>query len=96
MAARAGLDVISYCVDLAQHGVYSGEMLEYGNVRLRTEDLPIERIKDGARLPRNVSVPHPQGPPANVAPADEETAGSLTGTMTRSSIFDSLRHLSMP
>lgn len=54
VASKAGMDVIVYCVGLTQHGAYSEQMLEHGDVRLRTEHSPIERVKAGARLPKNV------------------------------------------
>lgn len=60
VAFKAGMDVITYCVGLTQHGVFLEQMLEYGGVRLRTEHLPIERVKAGARLPKNVYVARPQ------------------------------------
>jgi acetyl esterase/lipase len=54
VASKGGFERTPFLVSLTQHGVFAQEMLEYDGVKLRAEDLPLDRLKAGARLPKAV------------------------------------------
>jgi acetyl esterase/lipase len=54
VASKGGFERTSFLVALTQYGVFAQEMLEHNGVKLRTEDLPLERLKAGAKLPKAV------------------------------------------
>lgn len=54
VASKGELEITPYCVALTQNGVFFDEVLEYGGVRLTTQELPLERLRAGARLPKHV------------------------------------------
>ncbi|KAK4499629.1 hypothetical protein PRZ48_010147 [Zasmidium cellare] len=58
VASKGELEITPYCVSLAQNGIFNAEVFEYDGVRLTTNELPLERLKGGARLPKNVWIFH--------------------------------------
>jgi pimeloyl-ACP methyl ester carboxylesterase len=54
VASKGGFERTPFLVALTQHGLFGQEMFEYGGVKLRTEELPLERLKAGAKLPKAV------------------------------------------
>jgi pimeloyl-ACP methyl ester carboxylesterase len=54
VASKGGFERTPFLVSLTQHGAFAQEMLEHDGVKLRHEDLPLERLKAGAKLPKAV------------------------------------------
>lgn len=54
IASKGGFEITPYCVSLAQHGEFYAQMLNYGDAHVTSEHLPTERVRSGARLPRNM------------------------------------------
>ena len=54
VASKGGFERTPFLVALTQHGLFGQEMFEYEGVKLRPEDLPLERLKAGAKLPKAV------------------------------------------
>jgi len=54
VASKGGFEITPYCVSLAQHECFSQEMFEYDTAELGVAELPLERIRAGGRLPRNL------------------------------------------
>lgn len=54
VASKGGFEIIPFCVGLTQHGDFHTQMFEHGNAHLLPEHLPLERIRHGAKLPKNV------------------------------------------
>jgi hypothetical protein len=54
VASKGGFEITPFVVALTQHGLFVQEMLEYNGVKLQPKHLPLERLKDGARLPKAV------------------------------------------
>lgn len=54
VASQGGFDITPYAVALCQHGVFVSEMFEHGDAQLKPEHLPIERLRNGGRLPKNM------------------------------------------
>lgn len=52
--SKRNIDFTPFCVGLVQHGEFSKQMLEFGDTVLTTDELPIERVRNGGRLPKNV------------------------------------------
>lgn len=57
VASKGGFEITPYAVALAQHGDFVAQMLEYGSAHVQPEHLPIERLRNGGRLPKNMWVP---------------------------------------
>jgi acetyl esterase/lipase len=57
VASKGGFEITPFVVALTQHGLFAQEMLEHNDVKLQSEQLPLERLKAGARLPKAVYVP---------------------------------------
>lgn len=54
VASKGGFERTPFLVALTQHGLFGQELLEHDGVKLRSEDLPLERLKAGAKLPKAV------------------------------------------
>jgi acetyl esterase/lipase len=54
VVSKGGFDITPYCVSLTQYGHFTHEVLEHNGVKLSTAELPLERIKAGQKLPKNV------------------------------------------
>jgi acetyl esterase/lipase len=54
VASKGGFELTPFCVGLTQHGDFKPQMFEHDQVRLKMEDLPLERLRNGAKLPKNV------------------------------------------
>lgn len=54
VASKGGFEITPYAVGLAQHGDFFAQMFEHGAVKVEPQHLLIERVKNGARLPKNV------------------------------------------
>lgn len=54
VASKGELEITPYCVSLSQNGLFFSEVLEHNGVRLTINELPLERLEAGARLPKNV------------------------------------------
>jgi acetyl esterase/lipase len=52
VASKGGFEITPFVVALAQHGLFAQEMLEYNGVKLQLEQLPLERLRAGGRLPK--------------------------------------------
>jgi len=52
--SKGGLERVPFLVALTQHGLFTQEVFEYEGVKLRSEELPLERLKAGAKLPKAV------------------------------------------
>ncbi|KAM0715660.1 hypothetical protein Q7P37_009158 [Cladosporium fusiforme] len=58
VASKGGFEITPFVVSLTQHGLFASEMLEHGNAKLSSDHLPLERLKAGAKLPKNVWIGH--------------------------------------
>ncbi|KAK4953320.1 hypothetical protein LTR10_009029 [Elasticomyces elasticus] len=58
VASKGGFGITPYCVSLTQYGRFTDEVLEHNGVKLSTAELPLERIKAGEKLPKNVWIIH--------------------------------------
>lgn len=56
VASKGGFEVTPYAVALTQHGLFTSEMFEYRDAKLHTAHLPVERLRAGAKMPKNVYV----------------------------------------
>ena len=54
VASKGGFERTPFLVALTQHGLFGREMFEHDGVKLRTEELPLKRLKAGAKLPKAV------------------------------------------
>lgn len=54
VASKGGFERTPYLVALTQLGLFAQEMLEHDGVRLQSEQLPLERLDAGAKLPKAV------------------------------------------
>lgn len=54
IASKGGFEITPYAVGLCQHGEFFAQMLEYGDAHVTAEQLPIERVRSGEKLPKNV------------------------------------------
>jgi pimeloyl-ACP methyl ester carboxylesterase len=54
VASKGGFEIAPFVVALTQHGLFAQEMFEYNGVKLQSEQLPLERLRAGAVLPKAV------------------------------------------
>lgn len=54
VASKGGFEHTPFLVALTQRGLFSQEMLEHDKVKLQGDNLPLERLKTGAKLPKAV------------------------------------------
>jgi len=54
VASKGGLERVPALAALTQHGLFTQEIFEHDGVKLRSEDLPLERLRAGAKLPKAV------------------------------------------
>lgn len=54
VASKGGLERVPALVALTQYDLFTQEIFEHNGVKLRPEDLPLERLKAGAKLPKAV------------------------------------------
>ncbi|PVH97475.1 alpha/beta-hydrolase [Periconia macrospinosa] len=58
ISSKGGFEVTPFAVALTQHALFNEEMLEHNGVKLGTAQLPLERLKNGAKLPQHVWITH--------------------------------------
>ena len=54
VASKGGLERVPALVALTQHGLFMQEIFKHNGIKLRSEDLPLERLRAGAKLPKAV------------------------------------------
>lgn len=54
VASKGDLERVPALVALTQHGLFTQEMFEHSDVKLRSEDLSLERLRAGVKLPEAV------------------------------------------